>query len=483
MKSRTFLSLALSASLLCGCAPTDYDWVELRNVHAVEDLAEICNSAYFPDKPLTLQDVLSIAFTQNLDVLAQGNEWAAQMRLAEVERLKMIPPLSLDGFLARRSNSTATAIATAAGPGPAQITSTQDTRQWDIRQTLNFLDLGISYLKARQEQGRVWVLDQQNLRLRQKLAFDIVTAYWKAIVAQKTVEKAQVIIDEADRLNHDLELEVAKGNLPALETLQQQAKLIDMHSRLFTLKYQLESAKAELASYMGLPAGTCYELADIVIDCTPRKVESIEILEDQALFSRPELAVKDIEEKITAEDIRIALLQMMPNASIYADFNADGNPFLIHNNWASAGAKAAWNLLSFPQRMVERLAAKERKEQIYRARLAVSVAIIAQVRLAYLNYRSTMEQLEIAKQYIGIKSRLFSASSMANQVGALGILESFTFAFEALEAEILFLKAYQDYEIGLYQIGFNVGKPFIYADICFDEFEEQNLGGEYDAWE
>lgn len=476
LKSKKIVIICLCSALLYGCAPKDYDWVELRNVHAVEDLAEICSNAYFPDRPLTLDDVLQIAFTQNLDVLAQGNEWAAQRDFAEVEMLKMIPPLTLDGFLARRSNSTATTIVTAAGPGPAQISSTQDTRQWDIRQTLNLIDLGLSYYKAKQERGKIWILEQQHLRIRQKLAFDISTSYWKAIVAQKTVERASEIIDEADRLINDIEDQIEKGNLNSLDALQQEAKLIDMHARLFTLKYQLESSKAELASYMGLPAGTCYELADVEIDYCLQPIDPIEVLEDQALFSRPELAVKDLEEQVSNEDIKMALLQMLPNASLYGDFNADGNPFLVHNNWASVGAKAAWNLLSIPQHLVERLAAKERKEQAYRSRLAVSVAVMAQVRLAYLNYKSTMEQLLISRQYADIKKRLVEVSAAVQQSGALGMLEPFNMTFEALEAEVLALKAYADYQVGLSQIGYTVGRPFIYADICFDT----ELGEEYD---
>lgn len=458
-----------------GCTPRDYDWIEMRNVHAVEDLDDIVSNACFPDRPLTLDDILQIAFTQNLDVLAQGNEWEAQRDLAEVEKLKMIPPLTLDGFLARRSNSTATTIVTAAGPGPAQISSTQDTRQWDIRQTLNLIDLGLSYYKAKQERGRVWILAQQHLRLRQKLAFDIATSYWKAIVAQKTVCRAAEIISEAERLRNEIEIQIEKKNLSSLDALQQEAKLIDMHARLFTLKYQLESAKAELASYMGLPAGTCFELADVEIECELQQIDPVEVLEDQALFSRPELAVKDLEEKISSEDIKIALLQMLPNASLYTDFNADGNPFLVHNNWVSAGAKAAWNLLSIPQHLIERLAARERKEQAYRSRLAVSVAVMAQVRLAYLNYKSTMEQVLISRQYANIKKRLVDVSGAVQQSGALGILEPFNMAFEALEAEVIALKAYGDYQVGLAQIGYTVGRPFIYGDICFDtELGEEN---------
>ncbi len=454
---------------LTGCV-SDYDWVSLRDQHAIEDVDDILEEAYIPPYPLTLSDILRIALIQNLDLQVQRDELAAQAAIAAAENYKMIPPLTVDGIYSRRSNNTATAILTPAGVQPPQISSTQDTRQWDIRQTINLLDFGLSYFRAQQERGKAQLLAQTQLRVRQKLIFDIVQAYWKAIVAQKTLGRSLVIVEEAEEAQAQLEMQIARKNISTVDALKQEGHLIEMHNRLFAIRFQLESAKAELAEYMGLPPCTYFELADVeILESCGQQVESIESLEEQSLYWRPELVVKDLEEKIAVEDARIATLQMMPNATTFGDYNADGNPFLVHNYWLSAGVRATWNLLSFPQRIAEYHAGKAREEQAYRARLALTVAVLTQVRLAYLNYQTALEQYQISMQYALVKDRLYAATLAGKQAGDMNKLDVINFAEQALTANIAALKAYADLEVAKEQLGFVIGKPLRFTPVNLEE--------------
>lgn len=456
----------LSICLLVGCTPKDYNTLEMRLENSVSDSEFFYEYPEIPDRELTLADVIAITLSQNLDILAQLDELAAQEAISKAEQYKMIPPLTVDGILAARSNSTATRVLSNGVFLPPQTSVPKETRQWDIRMTLNFLDLGMAYFRTKQERGRTLILDNQQMRIRQKLIFDTVQAYWRAIIAQKTLQRAQDIVLQAKGLQRELEKQIAKRNVSSIVGLQQESRLIEMENRLFIIKYQYENAKAELTEHMGLPPGTEIFLADVELNCEDPCFDPMDILEKQALLSRPELVVKDVEERIAQEEVKMALLQMLPNAAIYGDYNADLNPFLVHNYWLSAGIKAAWNLLSFPLHLAERKVGKEREAQAIRARIALSVAILTEVHISYINYLSMKEQMEIAQNYADVKKRLFHAALKEKSSGEFNELDTINYAEQALIAEIAALKTFSDYQIAIEQLDFSIGRPLYYLPIC-----------------
>lgn len=462
----------LSTLFNSGCSRRFDNPNELRMENVTWDMEAIYDvEDILPECPLTLQDILITVFTYNLDLLTQVHERNVQVQLAMAEQLKMLPPLTLDGIFSSRSQNTASLTRILGGPQPVvqpQIASLRETRQWDVRETLNIMDFGLAYFKSKQECDRAFIIEQQQLRFRQKLVLDTFTSYWKAISAQLAMAEVEEMIVKTVEMNRGLENQIGFRSLSEIQGLHTESHLIDLQIQMYAVEYQLGSAKAELGALMGLPPSVCFELADIELNDKMLEICNIQELEDKALLYRPELAVKDLEEQIARESVRSAILQMFPGVSMFADYNNDSNPFLIFQNWLSAGIRCSWNLFNIPQQWSLKLAAEEQILQSYRARLALSVAVMSQVHIAYLGYKDALIQFRLANQAYDVKRRLAEAAEKERQAGEFNGADSLSFAAEATVARIYALKAYGSLQVSIEQLNYAIGTPLHFGDINID---------------
>ena len=493
----TFLLFFL-ASLLAfptGCRRSvKVDIDSLRDENSEYDLAalDVYNQVMpLPDHPLTLEDILCIVFEHNLDVLTEEYERRVQEELTIAEELKMLPPLTLDGIFQERSKNTASNTKILGGTAPPgtiqpQLASTRETRQWDARLTLDLIDFGLSYFKSKQERDRTFIIDQQHLRARQKLILETITAYWHVVVAQKVMNETIEVINLSKKFQEGFDRQIGRKNISEILGLVAESRIVDAQMQLNPLIYQYYSAKAELASLMGYPPETCFEVADVELKDPELDICDITELEEQALKSRPELSVKDLEQKIARESVRMAILQMCPNPSLFVDYDVDANPFLVFNRWMSAGVKATINLLNIPQQLHLKHAAQTQAEQTYASRLALSIAIMAQVHIAYIGYRDALDTYRLADQSYQLKSRLATAAEKEKRLGEFNGVDTLSFVADATIAKINAFKAYASLQVAIEQLDYTIGIPLLFADTeldgitlehyrmdCIDKVEEE----------
>jgi len=472
IKNRLLLAIYIpifALSTLCntGCGKTDVG--ALRCANSAEDWDGInTDEDFLPETPLTIDNILEIVLTRNLDILAQEHELAVQSETAKAQRLAMLPPLTLDGIFSSRSENTASLTKILNSPVPvtqAQLSSLRETRQWDIRDKMNLIDFGIAYFKSRQEKTRTLLVDQQHLRLRQKLILDTIESYWKAITAFKAIKDAEDIIAFSKKIQASLQKQIVLRTISKIQGLQTESRLAEAAIQLHAVQYQFDSAKVELAGFMGLPPGMTFEIADVELSDEDIPIWDIQSLEEQALLSRPELSVKDLEEKIARESVRMAILQMFPNAALFMDYNRDGNPFLAFQHWMSAGVQATWNLFNIPEQWHFKNAAQEQEQQAYRSRLALSIAVITQVHLAYLGYYDAVTQYRLANRAYDVKQQLADAAKREREIGEFNSADFLNFASDALLAKLIALKAYGNLQVAIEQLNYAVGTPLLFGHV------------------
>lgn len=460
-----FPPVAALCILCSGCAKVE-PAAEIRIENAETDMEDLLSFDEtvddLLDEPLTLEDVLRIVLCRNLDLLAQEYELAVQEETARAEHLRMLPPLTIDGVYQVRTKNTAALakiLSSPLQPTQAQLSSTKETHQFDIRDTLNLIDFGLAYFKTKQEKYRSLIIDQQHLRFRQKLIFDTIEAYWRAIAAQKLLAETQDIMERSRRLQQSLHKMTDLRVISKVQGLEAESKMYDAELQIYVVKHQYDVAKEELSAFMGLLPGTLYELADIDLTVENIDLGNIALLEEQALASRPELAVKDQEERIARESVRMAILQMFPNASMFEDYNGDGNPFLIYHYWFSAGIRATWNLFNIPLQWHYKSAARFQEEQARQTRLALSIAVLSQVHLAHLGYIDALNFYKLTKENFEVKDNLAKAAAEELRIGEFSGVVALDFASEAIISRITTLRAYANLQIAIEQINYAVGIP------------------------
>lgn len=409
-------------TLFAGCAvvPEQLTDSEVRNrVNSDQALLYVEQEQVF--KPISFEEAVARALKYNLDYRLKLMESALASGLANLSRYDMLPNLLANaGYASRNNDSGGNSVDIDTG----QRTLTNSTSQERNRQlasaefSWNMLDFGVSYFRAKQQADQYLIAEERRRRVIQNILQDTRASYWRAVGAQRLARDAEVLGERAkSALERSREAE-AQGLLPPRDALNYQRMLLDAVALLASRRQELEFAKRELAALMNVTPGTDFTVVEGVEPALMPVPFNIAELEEVALSNRPELREEDFRMRITADEARRQLVTLLPGISFTAGAQYDSNKYLYNNNWIESGVRVSFNLmkaLSYPA-MKDVQEAQKRNDQA--RRLALSMAILTQVRVSVERYRLALHDLDIARDSNKVDQRLASYARAAESTRA-----------------------------------------------------------------
>jgi outer membrane protein TolC len=193
---------------------------------------------------------------------------------------------------------------------------------------------------------------------------------------------------------------------------------------------------------MNLRPGQAFELsapADFVepkLDVAPREMEEI------ALLHRPELIEASYKERIGLDETHKALAKLLPGVELQLGGHYDSNSFLVNNKWGDAGFQISWNILNLFNAHNVKAAAKAQYDLAREQRLALNMAVLTQVHVAWLDYNGRMEQFQLTRRLNDVEQRILEHTHNAAENSAESHLTEIRAATSALMAD---LRRYQSY--------------------------------------
>jgi len=417
---------------------------------------------------MTLEDIVEIALNQNLDLYVKELEYEIQKEAATGAKLDMLPELLFSGEANKRNNnpgSSSASLIPGVPPAPPSVSSDKRTTRWNITLTWNLLDFGISYYKARQEANAVLIQYFEYERLKQNLVLDLTVHYWNAVAALEAFLRTEKFIEVLK--THEVALVRASDThlISQTRVLTTQEKILEYEFKMKEYQREYHFAMSELTRLMGLPPSVEFELIydrekPLTID-----LPHIHSLEEIALQERPELYNYDMEEKISIDEVRVAFLELFPGSSMFAGYNYDENRFLVNNYWNLVGLKTAWDLFSIPTAIRRERIAKQQVSLARRNRLAISLATISQVNLAYLLYLDDMDRHTLALKLEDIKLRQLRDAKTKKIVGRFDLADVLEYESSVLDAEIKAWRTYGDAQYSLEQLNNAIGQPLYFRNL------------------
>jgi len=244
---------------------------------------------------------------------------------------------------------------------------------------------------------------------------DVRNAYWRALSAQRLKpEVDQLLARTRKALDAAREAE-DRGLLPRQETLSYQRALLDSISLLTVRRQDLEFAQAELIALMSLPPGTRFVLADQAEPTLPKVVSDIRVLEQLSLSQRPEIMEEWYRKRVDLNDIEIAKSRLWPNIGLDWSFNYDSNQYLYNNNWSQFGIQMSFNLLKLLQYPALSATQESQAKTDDMRRIALSMAILTQVRVGALRYRLACDEVDFANQSLRVDRSLLDYARAARK--------------------------------------------------------------------
>ncbi|MEB6381624.1 TolC family protein [Leclercia adecarboxylata] len=422
------LGLLVGALLLVGCGsvkPTPLTQDEIT-ARVNQDRAAMYRGQEAISGTLTLSDAMARALKYNLDYRLKMMETTLARSQLDLASQDMLPKLMADaGYRWRNNDSGGTSVGIDDGVVSLRPSTSEEREHYlaDATFSWDVLDFGMSYFRAQQQADEVNIAEERRRKVLQNIVQEVRDAYWRALGAQRLLKETEPLADQiASALAKTREAEQA-GILPPVEGLEYQRALLDAMTMLNQKRQQMEMAKSELLALMNVPPGTQVVLDDkpLPLSAVPQDVNK---LEQMALERRPELREEDYKARIDSYETKRQIASLLPNLNLFAGVNYDSNDYLYNDSWVQGGVGVSMNLfklLSIPAINNNNDARKQTDDA---RRMALSMAVLTQVRVALERYKLAVYDFQIADQSAQVDQRLASISRAGSDNSLTSDLET-----------------------------------------------------------
>ena len=430
-RAKAFALASVSLAALAACSVNPEPLTRADRAAIAGDLrAELLANVEAPTHPISIDEAIARVIKHNFEYRLEALNTAVADAQLDLSHYDMLPKIAASAGYTARNNDLAsfsqTTIAQIKSNEPA-ISSERRETDSQISITWNVMDFAVGFIRAKQTADKVLIAREQRRKVLQNLIQDTTYAYWRAVAADHllarlgpTTAKTQLALARS----HGIAAAAASDPLAALTY---QKNLLTTLDRLKNLRRDLVTAKAQLASLMGLPPGIDYSLAAPAPRTPAAMTSTMLALENVALVSRPELAQGAYANRITAADRQRLIFDALPGIGPSLSGNTSSNKFLVNHMWFTAGISVAgslMNLVSLPAK----LDANRAEQDVGKVKqAALAMAIIAQVHIAALRYDQARDEFATAAEAAGVDSqiaKLTTTASAAGQGGDLAVIQA-----------------------------------------------------------
>ncbi|BAE49944.1 Outer membrane protein [Paramagnetospirillum magneticum AMB-1] len=470
------LASASMVALLAACAvtPEPFTKDELAT-QSVDDRTAMFKGGEPLTGPLTVSDAIARALRYNLDKRSKMMEEALALGQTDVDRWDLLPKLTANAGYNERSEPNATRsrdlyTQTTSTSNPS-YSADRVSKTVDLTMSWNVLDFGLTYFTAKSNADRALVATERRRKAVHNLISEVRFAFWRAAAYQTLNDEVNKAVAEA-RVALGKAKQVEQENLKApVESLRYQKSLLETLRQLTAIQQELSTARIELAALINVPPGTEIKLAVPETMAPPQWDTSLDRMEEQAFLNNPDLHEQGYLSRITLDDTKKAIIKMLPGVTFSAGRNYDYNSFLMDNHWYEAGAKLSWNLMNVISGPSALKYAESNEEVAKARRIALRMAVLAQVHVSERQFRNASSQFEQSDELWKVDKRLAELSDAKAANDASGMLERVAGHASAIASQLRRFQTYAQVEQAYAKMQATMGD-----DLLPDSIKAENLG-------
>ena len=396
------------------CAPAESMkalLIRVRSLLAVVGALFVCTVALAQDpSPVTLQQAVSIALEKNpLHKAALADTKATSAGVQEA-RSFLLPHLTFSETATRgndpvyvfgsklrqqRFSSNDFALNTLNTPPPFGNFSTRFGGTW------NLFDSFASWRGTRRASLVNQAAGHQLERTDQELVFRVVDAYYALLLANKDLEVAEQSARSAQAIFDRSQNRFESGLVVQSDPLSAKVRLASRQQELIRARNNVSLAQSQLATAMGLYVDSLFQPAEVLAE-RALPVPALDVLQKQALASRPDLKRIQSEEAAQRASVSIAKSNFGPRVNAFAGWQTDNPTFLAGgggNNWLG-GIEVQFDIFQGGAKRAQLARERALEQKVTALRQSASDTVLLDVRRAYYDVDATRQQLEVARASI-----------------------------------------------------------------------------------
>ncbi|MBH0203054.1 MAG: TolC family protein [Nitrospira sp.] len=353
--------------------------------------------------PISLYEAIARALKYNLDAKVKTMQVQLAHQQLNVAHYSLLPHLSANAGFDGRNNF-------AGGVGQSIITGRQAVEPFtsseknvmsgNLALSWDVLDFGLSFVRAQQAADNVMIAEEEKRRIAVRLVQEVRSAYWRAVSAERVLPRIQFLNESVAKAVENAQRIVDRKLQTPLTPLNYQRDLLNIQREVRRLFRELSTAKTQLASMMGLPPGTPF---DLVIPPRETAVPVVNLdsqkMEEQALMLRPELRAIDYKKRINAKEAKAVFLELFPSLKVSFGGYYNSNSFLFYQNWLTYAAQVSWNLLSVFRTPAKLKAIEAHGQMLDAQSLALTLSILTEVHVGAAQFVHAKEEYQDAWNY------------------------------------------------------------------------------------
>ena len=478
MKKNLIFFLILSLVFQASCAIRKPEPITSLDAldRAKSDLSKIDkikqqNKEYSEGLEIDLYTAIALAINNNKDLKVKILEASLSNKRIEDVEFDMLPSMAANAGYTGSEKYTASTSATVANDdkagalGSSYSTSrNRDQIEQDIGFTWNALDFGLSYIRAGQSSDRYLIAKENEKKVANNIARDVIRAYWRTLSAQKLIEKYDpLLVKVYNALNDSQKIEELLLQKP-MDALLYQKELLDIQRALQTQRQSFVNAEVELKSLMGLMP---YDKINLVETDQPLNEIDMNLneMELYAMVNRPELIEADYEERISVNETKAGLRALLPGLNFNAEWTSSNNDYLMNKGNFEYGSSIGANLLNVFRAPKIKEINEMNTEIVREQRLALSMAVLSQVHLSNIDYQLSLEGYDTADRYYNVANKITDQVRNAQKIARFGELELIREEASLLVAELRKDLAYSDLQFAIAQVYTSVGIDVISEEV------------------
>ncbi|MNM62489.1 Outer membrane efflux protein [compost metagenome] len=414
----SLLGVAVASAVLAACTsldPKPYTEEEKRH-RLIVDQASMYSEQEPVSTPITFYEAAARALKYNLDYRLKLMESALASNLKDVTSHEMLPRLVASaGYAGRNNDSGGTSIGIEDRQESLRASTSEERYRelYGLGLSWSLLDFGVAYYRNQQRTDEIQMAEERRRKVAQNVLQDVRNAYWRALGAQQLMPQVDNLLMRTHQALTAAREAENRGLLPRQEILAYQRALLDSVYLLTVRRQDLEFAQAELAALMSLPPGSRMVLADQSEPPLPLLKADMDRLEQLSLENRPEIMEEWYRKRVSATDLKIAKAQVWPNVTLSYGFQYDSNKFLYNSDWWETGVQVSMNLLRLAQLPALNAAAESQEKTDDARRIALSMAILTQVRVGALRYQLARQEVEFTDESLRVDQSLLDYAKAA----------------------------------------------------------------------
>lgn len=449
ISSPRLLAVSCLALFLTGCGslqPVPYTQDEVKE-RVTQDRLQMYADQEPITGPINFHEAAARALKYNLDYKLKLMENALSKSLKEVSTYEMLPRIVAGaGYVWRDNDSGGTSIGIEDRVETLRPSTSQDRERAlsNLTFSWNVLDFGVSYYRAQQKADQVLMAEERRRKVVQNVLQDVRNSYWRALGAQKLIGRVDALVVRVKKALANAKQVEKEGLMPQGEVLAYQRALLDAVNLLNLRRQDLELARAELTALMSIAPGTTYTLAEekeLPLPPVPANLSELELM---AMEKRPEIMEEWYRRRVTENDIKAAKLLLWPNLNIDAGPQYDSNSLSYNNNWVDVGVRLSWNILKLTQYPALQRAHEHQNQTDDMRRMALSMAVLTQVRVGVQRYDLSLSELRYADESLRVDLSLLNFAKAAARSQFDSELEVIRTEARALLAEYQRYAAYSN---------------------------------------